>query len=122
MPLLILVISRAKLQRVLVLDHQSAGKVIGPAWTLPYEITYFLLAPLLTLLSLRWFSIVSIVAILNFVDWRFSEISLLLRPFAWGVSGGSVAAQAIMLFILGAFVYRIKQHAHISHPKIFSTR
>ena len=41
---------------VLVLDHQSAGKVIGPAWTLPYEITYFLLAPLLTLLNLRWVS------------------------------------------------------------------
>ena len=99
----------------LIPDHRISGNVIGPAWTLPYEITYFLFAPLFALLSLRWQLIISAVATFTFMDWRFSDIWLLQRPFALGLSGSSITAQAIMLFTVGALVYKAQSHFTLRH-------
>jgi peptidoglycan/LPS O-acetylase OafA/YrhL len=90
------------------LDYQSAGSVIGPAWTLPYEITYFALAPFVYYLGWKLAVIVSFGAVLIHLDFKIRMFLELLHPFAWGVSGSGAVAQAICLFAVGASTYQFK--------------
>jgi len=110
--------SKDQLLGVVLLDHQSAGLVIGPAWTLSYEITYSVLAPFVLFLGLRLAFTVSILAVLANLDFKLSNLSLLLDPFAWDLLGSPVVAQAICLFSLGASIYHCKSSKYAaSVPK-----
>ncbi|MCB1888469.1 MAG: acyltransferase [Rhodocyclaceae bacterium] len=93
--------------RTFALCFDDARRLVGPAWSLPYELSYYLLAPLLigftirrTPVGLPAFALLSVAG--------FAAVSspwLLLHPFGIGYSSPWLLA-SFVLFAAGALIYQ----------------
>ena len=94
----------------LFLGLNDAGRVVGPAWTLPFELFYIAFAPIVLLLEIR--AIVGVLTLYTAFKTNFEITALkdLIRPFGMGAVSGSAPVQATVIFALGAIIYKLKTY------------
>lgn len=98
-----------RLGRSLLLLFPDAGTLNGPAWTLPYELTFYGLAPFIAFWGIVGFVIYAVAGIVLFLTFKGGSP---LGPFAWGESFlpslPSLAAASVF-FGLGGVAYSLHQ-------------
>lgn len=86
------------------------GMLVGPAWTLPYEILFYLLAPLVYGLRYRALPLGLIAFALGGVIWLalHNSLALLLSPFALGYGNPTAIFVSVLLFAYGGALHELR--------------
>ncbi|MBR0566029.1 acyltransferase [Azoarcus sp. L1K30] len=91
--------------------------LIGPAWTLPYELSFYLIAPIF--LPLRWRSmpIGLLILVTASTAWLYVHAALpfMLRPFAIGYTHPVTIPTSMLMFAFGAILHELRNH--IGHTR-----
>jgi peptidoglycan/LPS O-acetylase OafA/YrhL len=95
----------------------TPGMMIGPAWTLPYEILFYLFAPVV--FGLRWRQLpVGLVLLISIsLGWLAAHDALwsILKPFALGYDNPIAIYTSMLMFGFGGVLYNLRGRIRPSH-------
>lgn len=88
----------------------SPGMLIGPAWTLPYEILFYLFAPFVIGLRFNRLPIGLVTILSTSISWLVlkGDLSLILKPFALGYHNPTAIYTAMFMFGFGALLFELR--------------
>lgn len=100
----------------------SEGMLVGPAWTLPYELLFYLLAPLI--FGFHWKRIPLGLIVFSAIGIGYlisnANLSLILKPFALGYNNPIAIYASFVMFSLGGFLYHLRSIVkNESHRHLF---
>lgn len=95
-----------RLGRSLLLFFHDAGTLNSPAWTLPYELSFYVIAPFIAFFGIVGFVLYAAVGLVLFLTFNGGSP---LGPFAWGYSFSPSLASASVFFGLGGVAYSLHQ-------------